>query len=376
MKVLLVIDNLGAGGAQRQMCNLAIGLSKRGYTVDLFTYFPQDFFANQLNDNKVSLIKVKKNGKIGINVILALRRQIKTGNYQFVLSYMDTPNFYISIVKKITKTQTIFITSERFKTNFNLKSISLVLKKFSHRQAHFVICNSEHEKNNWIINYPKISTKVHCIYNGVDSSKFFPTTDSFVDSHKLIVVGSVAYYKNGITVAKALEILRNRYDLNIVITWMGQQITELKSYADCLTEIKEFLSYYKLEGSWIWRLPESNVNTVLHQHDALILASTEEGLPNVVCEALMAGKPVIVSDVLDHPLLVKNGERGFIFNPHDPEELAKAIMKFYQLTNNEKLQLSSNARNFALENLDNEVFINKYDFFLKKLLLQFSNNLK
>ena len=38
MKTLLVIDSLGSGGAQRQMVNLAIGLSKAGLKVELIYY--------------------------------------------------------------------------------------------------------------------------------------------------------------------------------------------------------------------------------------------------------------------------------------------------------------------------------------------------
>jgi glycosyltransferase involved in cell wall biosynthesis len=367
MKVLLVIDNLGAGGAQRQMSNLAIGLSKLGYTIHLFSYHKQFFFANKLIDNSIKLLNEEKKGKLGFNVIKALRKYIKNGEYKFVLSYMDTPNFYIALVKKITNTKSIFITSERFKTNFEKKNISLLLKKFAHKHADFIICNSEHEKNNWITNYPKISNKITCIYNGVDSTQFFPKSNTAVDAFKLIVIASVAYYKNGMTVLKALEILQKQYNITPVITWMGQQVTHLKAYAECLLEMKEFIKQNNLENQWIWKKPESDVNTVLHEHDALILASTEEGLPNVVCEALMVGKPVFASNVLDHPVLVKNGERGFVFNPSNPNELAQVIAKFYQLSSEVKRQLGVNARNYAIENLDNEVFINKYNNFFKQI---------
>jgi len=38
MKVLLVIDHLGLGGAQRQIVELACGLARRRHTVALFNY--------------------------------------------------------------------------------------------------------------------------------------------------------------------------------------------------------------------------------------------------------------------------------------------------------------------------------------------------
>jgi hypothetical protein len=41
MKVLLVIDGFGSGGAQRQMVNLAAGLTRRGHTAEFAIYHPE-----------------------------------------------------------------------------------------------------------------------------------------------------------------------------------------------------------------------------------------------------------------------------------------------------------------------------------------------
>ena len=52
MKVLLIIDHFGAGGAQRQMVELACGLQRRGHAVEMFVYFPRyDFFARALTNS-------------------------------------------------------------------------------------------------------------------------------------------------------------------------------------------------------------------------------------------------------------------------------------------------------------------------------------
>jgi glycosyltransferase involved in cell wall biosynthesis len=63
----------------------------------------------------------------------------------------------------------------------------------------------------------------------------------------------------------------------------------------------------------------------MQRHDALIHPSLYEGLPNAVCEALAAGLPVLISNVCDHPLLVVEGERGFLFDPSDPLSIAMSI---------------------------------------------------
>ena len=56
MKILVVIDSLGSGGAQRQKINLAIGFSKKGYDVDIFTYYKNEFFKIKDDfNNKITL---------------------------------------------------------------------------------------------------------------------------------------------------------------------------------------------------------------------------------------------------------------------------------------------------------------------------------
>ena len=45
-ELLFVIDNLNTGGAQRQIVNLALGMSYLGYQVELFCYAPGDSSRN------------------------------------------------------------------------------------------------------------------------------------------------------------------------------------------------------------------------------------------------------------------------------------------------------------------------------------------
>ena len=50
MKITCFIDNLSAGGAQRQMVMLATLLQEAGHDVTILTYYPDDFFLNEIVD--------------------------------------------------------------------------------------------------------------------------------------------------------------------------------------------------------------------------------------------------------------------------------------------------------------------------------------
>ena len=77
MKILLVIDNLGSGGAQNQMTLLAQDLKNQGHEVHIFTYFPQDFFKERIEESNIHHFYVPKKDKIGWNVFTTLASILK-----------------------------------------------------------------------------------------------------------------------------------------------------------------------------------------------------------------------------------------------------------------------------------------------------------
>src|SRR5437868_6404165 len=103
MKLLFVIDNLGTGGAQRQMVNLAVGLIARGYRIHIFCYSPGDKLAQPLRDAGVSITWWEKRSRYSFDVIFALYKIIASEHFDAVLSFLTTPNFYALIASRLAK---------------------------------------------------------------------------------------------------------------------------------------------------------------------------------------------------------------------------------------------------------------------------------
>ena len=66
----------------------------------------------------------------------------------------------------------------------------------------------------------------------------------------------------------------------------------------------------------------------ISEADLLVLPSRWDGWGLVVNEALMAGVPVIVSDMCGASDLVKQGKNGFVFGSEDVEDLRKNLIDF------------------------------------------------
>lgn len=77
----------------------------------------------------------------------------------------------------------------------------------------------------------------------------------------------------------------------------------------------------------LWLGHRSDVPALLAAADLLVLPSLWEGMPNVILEAMAAGKAVIATDVEGSNELVVAGESGWLVPKNDPVALAAALIE-------------------------------------------------
>ncbi len=353
----MVIDDLGSGGAQNQITTLAKGLSENGYNVSLLVYHPSDFFAYRLKDTKVEIIYHQKTSKLGIGVILFLRKTIVAKKIDVVISFLETPNFFASVAAKILTRRRLFI-SYRSSTDFESRSyLSLLKLRFCNHLSDSIVANSHHERKNWNSRFPRQKDKWHTIYNAVEKSE--PPLKDLSTKDDYLVIGSIGPAKNGLLVIEALKLLAEK-NKKIKINWIGQQVFHLEDRRLYLEQMNRLLEQYQLESQWKWTVPTQEITHEYRTHKALILASQTEGLPNVVCEAMAEGLPCLVSDTLDHPLLIEDNKTGFLFNPKDPFDLAEKINKMEQLSSERYAEMKKNCKSKADELFGVDNFVKQY----------------
>ena len=109
-----------------------------------------------------------------------------------------------------------------------------------------------------------------------------------------------------------------------------------------------------------------NILDKYQRSSALILPSLYEGFPNVVCEAIACGLPILVSDVCDNSFFV-DYSNGYLFNPNDPLDIANKISSFCQLENEKKYLMSINSRKKAELIFSKERYINSHLKIINKI---------
>lgn len=373
MKILLVIDHLGLGGAQRQLVTLAKGLSLKGHSIGIFVYYPEyTHFESELCNLNIKIHKFHKKSKFSLSVMMNLVRTLRDNQYQIALSFLNTPNFYLEVASLFLKDIPIVV-SERSTFLPGRVSTKMRLQKQFHRLADHVTVNSYYQQTRMLEEFPWVKSKLSTIYNGLDLGHFrpFSRAENTHDAHdanpfEFLVLSNAAPLKNALGLARSLAVYRERFGKLPVIRWAGRFTNAVgdKAYLD---EVNDFIERNGLKGHWSWLGVRSDVVELLNSHHALIHPSFYEGLPNAVCEALACGRPVIVSSVCEHPRLVQNTETGFLFKPDDSGDIALKMHDFCLLTERERSLMGEKARDFAEKNLSIERYISDYEKLFESL---------
>ena len=369
MHLLFIIDNLGSGGAQRQMVNLALSLQRRDHEVEFFLYYPQyEHFAPGLREAGIRIHSFKKTWRFSVRVVPALRQLLKRGGYNAALSFLGTPSFYAEIAK-IGLRRVPLVVSERFMYTGRSLNVNRWILQQAHRIADYITVNSHHQRERMEDKFPWMRRKICTIYNGVDLDYFSPPAIYSVESREalnLLVLSSVVPKKNPKGLVMALSKYRYRYGAFCTIRWAGK-VGHDESSQKIFQETNQLIKKLGLEAHWYWLGERKDIPDLLRSCDALIHPSFFEGLPNAVCEALACGRPVLASNLGDHSIMIKDGISGFLLNPWDPEDIAGAIHKFNVLSIEARNEMGRKARLFAESELSLEEFTEKYEALFTQL---------
>jgi len=240
-----------------------------------------------------------------------------------------------------------------------------------HRMADYVVTNSHTNRIMVEHSLPSMTGRIVTVYNTVDLNTFSPAHEepeakkSFM---RLISVASFQRKKNPLRLIEAIAIVRkSKPSLNINVDWYGGLPSRKNGMADddLHKECMDLIKIRGLQEQVRLHPPMPNIRDLYRQADAVVLPSFYEGLPNVVCEAMSCGRPVLASNVCDISNLVKDGYNGFVFDPSSPEDMADVIMKFAALSIEQRQLLGRHGREMAERIFDPAVFSGRYLEILK-----------
>lgn len=339
MKILCVIDDLGSGGAQRQLVNLAVGFKERGHDVSFLVYHSADFFQEILKKNNITIYEIIESSYL--KRFLKMRRFIRNGNFDSVLSFLEAANFICELAGLPWRRWKLVV-GERSAKPAILKSFKLRFYRWFHLLADYVVANS-HENLKMVrkINPLLPSKKCKVIYNLVDFEKWKPDsvyTYRYDGKFRLVVAASHQYLKNLNGLIRAVDLLSAKEKEQLVVEWYGDNV-DGKYFDNSYPEALELIDKLNLCSNFNFYPATHNLPKVFKTANAVGIFSFYEGLPNTVCETMVAGKPVIASDVSDIKILINN--ENLICNPNNLDSIKTVLSYLISCTEQTLIEISN-----------------------------------
>ena len=225
-----------------------------------------------------------------------------------------------------------------------------------YRLANCVVVNSYSQKAFIHRNYPFLDHRVKVITNFVD-------TDLFVSRKgrcknlipHILTIGRFTPQKNCLNYLKAIKLCKDS-GLKVHFDWYGNKLFDKAYFQKVIEEvgllgISDVVSFYD-------HTPD--VVSLYQQSDVFCLPSQWEGFPNVICEAMSCGLPVICSNVCDNPKIVIDGINGFLFDPGDFYSMKHAVEQILGLPDSAKMKMGGDNRKRIVELCSGNRFVRQY----------------
>jgi glycosyltransferase involved in cell wall biosynthesis len=362
INIVIVLPSLGGGGAERLHVNLANHWVEQGFSVtfalmrmegDLVELLHRnvnliDLGAPRIRDVPFSLARAIKKLKPDITIV-AMWPLTTTA----VLGWMLSGR----IGRLFLSDHTALSVANPYETKTSISTLAWSMR-LSYRFANGLIAVSEGVKQDMCNLSGLHASKIRVIYNpaakGIkidDSLRFDPK--GLWKGHKgfkILSVGSLKTQKDHKTLLKALALLPETLDTQLVILGEGPLRGDLSRLAEELG----VASRLSLPGFVLDPYPWFS------SADLFVLTSRWEGFGNVLVEALECGTPVVSTDCISGPSeILANGRYGHLVPVQDPVMLALAIEASF-IKKHDRHTLRQRASEFSVGNISKKYI----DYFL------------
>ena len=362
--VIFFMPEIGVGGVENNLFNISNYLSDKIKNIKIFTNTKN--LKNKF-DKKIEIISSKFRYLDYLNLrlkylvcLIHLYLYLKKNKNFIVFSFQA--NVYCVIICKLLNIK-IIVRSNTSPLGWKHNLIKKKIYKFLMKKADIFLVNSLEFKKQIKDEY---NLKAKCIFNPLNKNNIIKLSkdkgrnyfkNSKKNSLRIINIGRLTDQKDQITILKAIKLIKNIINFELLIIGNGYEKKNLIEFIN-----KNNLNQYVKIISF-----KNNHYRILKQAELFILSSLFEGLPNALLEASCLKKFIISTRCPSGPTeILKNGQGGFLYNTSDYIDLSKKILLYFKNRKNLKKKIIANYQN--LKRYDFDKNLNKFYKIVKKLV--------
>ena len=361
--ILIVLNSLVAEGCPQLALNLSKYWSSKGIKVQIICIdkYPLDLIKEFEDINiRVDFYKNLNKGFIRyLNLIYFTFCFCKKFKPEAVLCFPFGWHAFIALGAKLSGVKNICTHVGNYPPakDKNMKKFKFLVK-FGRLFTKKCICCSDYVLNATKLHFSLPKKDLCRVYNCCDLDKFKNKNLKLLKDNKCLKLGMVARlerHKDQSTLIKAIpEILKKGLKVNLSIIGDGSKRKELEKLTRKIgvSEVVNFM------GS------RRDISEILPKLDIFVFSAKEdEGFGIAMAEAMIAGIPILASDVGACLEVLGNGEYGYLFKKGNPKDLA---LKVFEMKNNLKNvnEKVIKAKKFAENSFSIEKMANSYFEFL------------
>lgn len=318
MRILQLIDSLAIGGAEKMAVNYANALASAIEFSGLVATRKEGQLQSQLHPS-VSYLFLNKKSILDIKAVLRLRNYCKTNRVSHIQAHSSS-YFTAFLVKLVFPKITIIWHDHNGLSEFLSTRKSIVLKIASYFFKGIVVVN--YQLQVWAIKTLNCKDVLY-LPNFTTFSQFEKPTTILkgIAGKRILCLANLRFQKNHLLLLEVARLLKSSHP-----DWTFHLVG--KDFEDAYSgNIKKTILDLELsETVFIYGSCEDTQHC-MDQASVCILTSQSEGLPVALLEYGLKQKPVVVTEVGEIPLIIKNGVNGFIVPKHDSTAFYLSLAK-------------------------------------------------
>ncbi len=313
-RVAFLLQDLGFGGTERQVLELARRLDPARFRVEIWLLAAGDGYLPLARGWGLPLTWISRQEQVGPGVLLNLWRHLRRGAPELLVPFTVVPNIWGRILGRLARVPAIVGNCR------GSEAPRRQGERWLWPLARRIVCNSASLKGELSRGCGVPLGRISVIHNGVDTDYFQPVPDGARLSKEgppvVLSVARMVPNKDQGNLIRAFALVAP--DFPQAQLWLVGEGSSLGAF--------EQLAEQSLPpGSFRFIPARPDLRPLYRQAGLLALSSRGESLPNVVLEAMASGLPVAATAVGGVPEIVTPAQTGWLAPPGDPAALAAVL---------------------------------------------------